>query len=440
MLVHPLAFLDIITLIVIAVCLYFSGFFSGSEVSFFSLLPSQIEELRTSGERRDSKILDLLNNSEILLGTLLVANNFVNIAIITLTNYLVTRVFDFTDAPAAGFAVQVIGTTFVILLVGEIIPKVISQKDPLSMARRNVDGITKVQSLVKPIVKGLVAMGHKISAPLGTNKAEIDHDELSRAIELTTDSDEEKGVLNEIILFHKKNVSEVMQPRMEVAALEIKEDFGRVKAFIIENGYSRMPVYDDRIDNIKGVLYAKDLLPFLSEPDDFKWQDLMRSVMFVPESMMVSHLLEDFRRAHIHMAVVVDEYGGTSGVVTMEDLLEEIVGDISDEYDEEEQLYTVNPDGTYLLDGKISILDFLRLVKVDNYEDIIKETDEAETLGGLLLEVKQDFPQVGEEIVLEGHSFKVVEMGRRRISKILFTPNAYRDTSSDGAKEDETTH
>lgn len=208
-LVHPLAFLDIITLLVIAVCLYLSGFFSGSEVSFFSLLPSHIEELRTSNERRDSKILDLLNNSEMLLGTLLVANNFVNIAIITLTNYLVTRVFDFTDAPAAGFAVQVIGTTFVILLVGEIIPKVVSQKDPLSIARRNVGGITKTQSLVKPIVKGLVAMGHKISGPLSTNKAEIDHDELSRAIELTTDSDEEKGVLNEIILFHKKNVSEV---------------------------------------------------------------------------------------------------------------------------------------------------------------------------------------------------------------------------------------
>ena len=419
-------------MVVVVFCLYLSGFFSGSEVSFFSLLPAHIEELKNSPERRDSKILDLLGNPENLLATLLVANNFVNIAIITLVNYLVSRIFDFTDAPALGFAVQVIGTTFVILLVGEIIPKVISQKDPLSMARRNVSGIARTQTVVRPIVRALVSLGKKALTPLKSAKSELDHDELSRAIELTTDNADEKGVLNEIILFHKKDVSEVMQPRMEVAAIEIEEDFGSIKKFIIHNGYSRMPVYADRIDNIKGVLYAKDLLPHLSEPDDFGWQSLMRDVMFVPESMMVSHLLEDFRREHIHMAVVVDEFGGTSGIVTMEDLLEEVVGDISDEYDEDEKLYTANSDGTFLLDGKISILDFLRTVKIENYRDIIKETDEAETLGGLLLEIKQDFPQVGEEIVLEGHSFKVVEMGRRRISKILFTPNAYREN---GPKE-----
>lgn len=437
-LVHPLTFIDIIVLIAVVVCLYYSGYFSGSEVSFFSLLPVHIDELRSSTEKRDNKILDLIDNSEDLLATLLVANNFVNIAIITLTNYLVTHIFDFSSAPGLGFAVQVIGTTFVILLVGEIIPKVISQKDPLAVARRNVSGIVRVRSFVRPIVKGLVSMGNAITSLKGNSKSEIDHEELSRAIELTTDNDDEKGVLNEIILFHRKDVSEVMQPRMEVAALEINQDFGSIKRFIIENGYSRMPVYDDRIDNIKGVLYAKDLLPHLSEPDDFKWQSLMRDVMFVPESMMVSHLLEDFRREHIHMAVVVDEYGGTSGIVTMEDLLEEIVGDINDEYDEDESLYTANPDGTFLLDGKISILDFLRLVKIDNYEDIIRQTDEAETLGGLLLEIKQDFPQVGEEIELEGHTFKVVEMGRRRISKILFMPNVHRAQAPTGDKNEDT--
>ena len=436
---NPVTFLDIVTLLAIAVCLYFSGFFSGSEVSFFSLLPAHIEELRGSQEKRDAKILDLINNSERLLSTLLIANNLVNIAIITLTNYLVGRIFDFSSSPAAGFAIQVVGTTFIILLIGEILPKVISQKDPLKMARQNVAGIARVQALFRPFVSGLVKMGHGITRPLENSKAEIDHAELSRAIELTTDNAEEKGVLNEIILFHKKDVSEVMQPRMEVAAIEIEADFRSIKRFIIDNGYSRMPVYEDRIDDIKGVLYAKDLLPHLSEPDDYDWRGLMREVMFVPESMMVSHLLEDFRREHVHMAVVVDEYGGTSGIVTMEDLLEEIVGDISDEYDEDEKLYTRNPDGTFLLDGKMSILDFLRLVKVDNYEDIIKETDEAETIGGLLLEVKEDFPQVGEEIVLEGHSFKVVEMGRRRISKILFTPNAY-PIGDDAEDKDEGAH
>ena len=439
--IRQVEFLDLMTLLAIAVCLYFSGFFSGSEVSFFSLLPAQIEELKGSAERRDSKILEMIDNPERLLGTLLVANNLVNIAIITLANYLVGRIFDFSRAPAAGFAIQVIGTTFVILLIGEIIPKVISQKDPLGTARRNVAGIARAESAFRPIVRGLVRLGALVTKPLSSSKSELDHEELSRAIELTTDDDDEKGVLNEIILFHKKDVSEVMQPRMEVAAIEIDESFGHIKHFIIENGYSRMPIYEDRIDNIKGILYAKDLLPRLREPDDFDWRGLIREAMFVPETMMVSHLLEDFRRERIHMAIVVDEYGGTSGVVTMEDLLEEIVGEINDEYDDEEKLYTANPDGTFLLDGKMSILDFLRAVRVDNYEEIIRETDEAETLGGLLLEIKEDFPQVGEEIFLEGHSFKVVEMGRRRISKILFTPNALSPRRDDGgADSHETAH
>lgn len=424
---YPISTIEVIALVLIAICLYFSAFFSGSEVSFFSLLPSHLEELRSSEHPGDQKIIDLLNNSETLLGTLLIANNFVNIAVITLTDYVVAQLFDFRNAPTAGFIVQVIGTTFIILLVGEIFPKVLCQLDPLSYTRKNVKALYSVQKVLLPLTKGLVKLGDWISKPLQSSKSELSHEELSRAIKLTTDNAEEQGVLNEIILFHRKSVAEVMQPRMEIKALEMDEDFKAVRQFVIENGYSRIPVYEDRIDNVKGLLYAKDLLPYLQEGDDFEWQKLLRDVMFVPESMMVSHLLEDFRSQKVHMAIVVDEFGGTSGLVTMEDLLEEIVGEINDEYDDDEKLYTANPDGTYTLDGKISILDFLRVVKVSNYDDIIKETDEAETLGGLLLEIKEDFPAVGEEIVVEGHTFKILEMGRRRISKVLFIPNGGKD-------------
>lgn len=429
---NPISSTEIIALVLIAICLYFSAFFSGSEVSFFSLIPSQIEELRTSNDPQDKKVLDLIDDSETLLGTLLIANNFFNIAVITLSDHVIARLFDFHNAPTAGFIVQVIGTTFVILLIGEIIPKVLCQLDPLSYTRRNAAGLYYARKVLSPITKSLVKLGNWISTPFQSTKSELSHEELTRAIELTTANVEEQGVLNEIILFHRKSVAEVMQPRMEIKALDLDQSFGYVRTFIIENGYSRIPVYEERIDNIKGLLYAKDLLPYLKEGDDYNWQRLLREPMFVPESMMVSHLLEDFRSQKVHMAIVVDEFGGTSGLVTMEDLLEEIVGEINDEYDDDEQLYTKHPDGTFTFDGKISILDFLRVVKVANYEDIIKETDEAETLGGLLLEIKQDFPSVGEVIKVEGHAFKIIEMGRRRISKVLFIPNgAKANTASE---------
>lgn len=420
--VNSLTLTDGVVLILILLCLFLSAFFSGSEVSFFSLKPSHIDELRGTNELRDRRILELLNTPESLLATLLVANNFVNITVITLSDYLIGRIFDFSSAPKLGFLVQVIGTTFVILLVGEIIPKVFSQKNPLRMARINIGGLYKTQQVLAPVVKGLVCMGKAISSPLQKSKVEIDHDELSKAIDLTTDDADEKGVLREIVRFHQKTVAEVMQPRLEIKAIDIKRDFDEVKSFILEYEYSRIPVYKDRIDNVKGILYAKDLLPHLAETSSFAWQNLLREALFVPETMMLSHLLEEFRQEKKHIAIVVDEFGGTSGLVTMEDLLEEIVGDINDEYDEEEKLYIKNNDGSYTFDAKISLLDFVRVVKSESASLLLEVTEEAETLGGLLLEVKQDFPIEGEEINIQGHLFKVLEMGNHRISKILFTP------------------
>lgn len=429
----------VITLILIAVCLFYSGFCSSSEVAYFALTPSDLEELKGSKDEKDKKVLYLLEHSEYVLSTILISNNFVNTAIVMLSDSVVNQTLDFSHAQTLGFILQVVVITFVILLVGEIIPKVSTQMDPLRVARRNVTTLFALYGALKGINKALVRMGESIASSLTKNKTELDREDLSKAIELTTEDSDEQGVLNEILLFQRKTVSEVMTPRIDVAAIELSTPYAEVLTFVEECGYSRIPVYDKRIDSIKGILYAKDLLRHLGEAPDFRWEGLLREVLYTPEDVKVSHMLEVFRKERRHMAIVVDEYGGTSGLVTMEDLLEEIVGDIEDEYDEDEQLYRALPDGTYIFDGKISILDFLRIVKVEDYESLIKVSDEAETLAGLLLEVKGDFPQVNEVITIDGHQFKVLSVTNRRISKILFIPGEEHlpgESETDSSAED----
>lgn len=427
----------VITLVLIAVCLYYSGFCSSSEVAYFALTPSQLEELKSSKEERDKKVIYLLEHGEYMLSTILISNNFVNTAIVMLSDSVVNQTLDFSHARTLGFILQVVVITFAILLVGEIIPKVSTQMDPLRVARRNVTTLFTFYGALKGINKALVRMGEVIGKSLTKNKSELDREDLSKAIELTTEDSEEQGVLNEILLFQRKTVSEVMTPRIDMAALELSTPYAEVLSFVEECGYSRIPVYYKRIDSIKGILYAKDLLQHLSEAPDFRWEGLLREVLYTPEDVKVSHMLEVFRKERRHMAIVVDEYGGTSGLVTMEDLLEEIVGDIEDEYDEDEQLYKELPDGSFVFDGKISILDFLRIVKVEDYDAILRVSDEAETLAGLLLEVKGDFPQVNEVITIDGHQFKVLSITNRRISKILFIPDPAK-TQDDEVREQET--
>lgn len=427
----------VITLVLIAVCLYYSGFCSSSEVAYFALTPSQLEELKSSKEERDKKVIYLLEHGEYMLSTILISNNFVNTAIVMLSDSVVNQTLDFSHARTLGFILQVVVITFAILLVGEIIPKVSTQMDPLRVARRNVTTLFTFYGALKGINKALVRMGEVIGKSLTKNKSELDREDLSKAIELTTEDSEEQGVLNEILLFQRKTVSEVMTPRIDMEALELSTPYAEVLSFVEECGYSRIPVYDKRIDSIKGILYAKDLLQHLGEAPDFRWEGLLREVLYTPEDVKVSHMLEVFRKERRHMAIVVDEYGGTSGLVTMEDLLEEIVGDIEDEYDEDEQLYKELPDGSFVFDGKISILDFLRIVKVEDYDAILRVSDEAETLAGLLLEVKGDFPQVNEVITIDGHQFKVLSITNRRISKILFIPDPAK-AYDDEVREQET--
>lgn len=427
---YPITTPVVVALILAVVCLFFSAFCSGSETAFFSLRPKDIDELEGSGEKRDRDVLDALTNSDYLLGSILVLNNFANISLTMLTSYAVDNLFDFGNAQTLGFLVQVVGITFVLLLFGEILPKVYYQNHALEASRVVIGPMKHLMKLTKPIVHLLVKIGSGATKPFMKRESKVSESELERAISLTTDDQGEQELLHGIVRFHRKTVNDVMTPRMDIVAVEVDDSFKSVKELIAENGYSRMPVYEDRIDNIKGVLYAKDLLQHLSEGDDFDWLTLVREPFFVPESKKVNSLLEEFRAEKIHLAIVVDEFGGTSGLVSMEDLLEEIVGEIEDEYDtDEEMLYQIQPDGSYIFDAKIGIIDFLRVTGVSDYKEIEEEMEEVDTLGGMLLEQKGDFPTVGEEIYIRNHRFVVLEMGRRRISKVQFYPD-------DSASED----
>lgn len=421
---YPVTTSVVVALIVAVLCLGLSAFFSGSEVAFFSLQPKDVDELEEGKHSNDRKVLDMLSSSDYLLGTILVMNNFVNISITMLTSYAVSRLFDFSAAPRVGFLVQVVGITFVLLLFGEILPKVYFQNHAMQAVRAVATPMGLFMRITRPIVRGLVKVGGSVTKPLTSRESMVSETDLERAIELTTDSEEEQELLNGIVRFHRKTVNDVMTPRMDMVAIDTDSTFGEIRDLIAENGYSRMPVYEERIDNIKGVLYAKDLLPHLTEGGDFDWKSLIREPFFVPESKKINSLLQSFREEKIHMAIVVDEFGGTSGLITMEDLLEEIVGEIEDEYDgDEEVLYTAQPDGSYIFDAKIGIVDFLRVVKVSDFREIEEEMDDVDTLGGMLLEVKGDFPSVGEEIFIRGHRFIVLEMGKRRVSKVQFFPD-----------------
>lgn len=430
--VYPLTASSIIA-IILAICfLLLSGFYSGAEVALFSLKSTDLNKLETSSSHNDRKILDLRTNSDLLIGTILIWDNFSNISITMLISYVIGNTFDFSSAPTLGFIIQVIGITFLILMVGEILPKVYFQNHALQASRAMIKPISWLTKISTPLAKGLVKIGDVVTRPMTNSESKVTDSDLERAIELTTDDPEEQDLLHGIVRFHRKTVSEVMTPRMDIAALEDDLSYDEVKAFITDKGYSRMPVYEERIDDIKGVLYAKDLLPHLSEEDNFEWQGMIREAFFVPESKRVNSLLQEFRQQKIHMAIVVDEFGGTSGLVTMEDLLEEIVGEIEDEYDEEEDvLYTEEPDGSYIFDAKIPIVDFLKIVSINSYEAIQEQMEEVDTLGGLLLETKGDFPTAGEEIMIDVYRFVVREMGHRRISKIQFFPDRIEEGEQD---------
>ena len=413
----------IIALILAILLLYASGFVSASEIAFFSLSPSDLSKVDENEHPSDSRIKALLDDSERLLATILISNNFVNVTIIMLCNFFFASVIDFGDAQLLEFLLITFVLTFLLLLFGEIMPKIYSAQNTLKFCRKAAPVVYLLRSVFKPVSNLLVHSTFLINKLTKKRKVpNLSVDELSQALELTDKNEisEESNMLKGIIRFGEETAEEVMTSRLDIVDLEINTPFTEVIKCIVENAYSRIPVYEESRDNIKGVLYIKDLLPYLDKGADFKWQNLIRPAFFVPETKMIDDLLRDFQANKIHIAIVVDEFGGTSGIVTMEDIIEEIVGEINDEYDEEERTYVKISENVYIFEGKTLLSDFYKLAEI-NPDDFEVVAGDADTLAGLLLELKGEFPVLHEVINYDRYRFEILEMDVRRIVKVKVT-------------------
>lgn len=408
---------QIIALIVALLCLFVSGFVSGSEIAYFSLSPSQCEEIEE--DSKHSNLTTLLSDPPRLLATILIANNLVNVTIVVLCNFALGPVFEGMSA-VLSFVLQTILLTFLILLFGEILPKLYANNYPVTWAHFALPGLTFIYRLLRPVSKILVKSGSLVTRVVNKETNDISTDELSRALELTEGtSGDDKVMLEGILRFGDTTASEIMTPRVDITDLDVNLTFEQVMAVVLESGYSRLPVYEGNQDNIKGILYSRDLLPYIGKeaPADFRWQNLLRKAYFVPESRMIDDLLEDFRRLKIHMAIVVDEFGGTQGVVTLEDVLEEIVGDIDDEYDHPEHTFKRLRDNTFVFEGRTPLTDFFRITGLDE-DDYAAVTEDAETLAGMLLAIKGDFPKEKEPLVYGRCRFLVLDIEEHRIAQV----------------------
>ena len=406
-----------ISLAVLLLCA--SGFVSASEIAFFSLSPKDLSEIEEEEHPSDKRIMVLLKDTERLLATILISNNFVNVTIIMLCDFFFAKVIDFGGSEIVEFLVITVVLTFLLLLFGEIMPKIYSAQHTLKFCRMAAPVIMVLKKVFAPLSSLLVRSSFIVNKCVAKRNYNISVDELSQALELTDKAElsEESNILEGIIRFGGETAKEVMTPRLDMVDLEITSTFKEVLECVVENAYSRIPVYEDSQDNIKGILYIKDLLPHLKKGEDFQWQYLIRPAYFVPETKMIDDLLRDFQANKIHIAIVVDEFGGTSGIVTMEDIIEEIVGEINDEYDEEERSYVKINDHTYVFEAKTLLSDFYKVVKIESdfFEDV---EGDADTLAGLLLEIKGEFPKLHEKLEYEHFQFEVLEMDVRRILKV----------------------
>ncbi|MCI9285078.1 MAG: gliding motility-associated protein GldE [Muribaculaceae bacterium] len=409
---------QIVALTLAVMALFVSGFVSGSEIAFFSLTPAQEDELEESS--KGDGVLRLLRSPERLLATILIANNLVNVTIVVLCNFALGPVFD-GMSPVWSFILQTVILTFLILLFGEILPKLYANSNNLKWARMAEAPMNAAVKIFYPLSSILVKSSVIVNKVVTKKPTAVTADDLSQALEIASDVDssQNKEILEGILKFGDTTASEVMTPRVDVTGLEYDTPFKDVMKVVIDSGFARLPVFDGSMDNIKGVLYSRDLLPYVGKPenDDFDWRKLMREPYYVPESRMIDDLLEDFRSRRVHLAIVIDEYGGTQGIVTLEDVLEEIVGDIDDEYDEEEKTYRRLPDDTYIFDGKTLLNDFFRITELDeaDYEAV---TEDCETLGGMLLAIKGDFPKEKESIVYGRCRFLVISIRQHRIVNV----------------------
>ena len=411
-------------LILALLLLFVSGFASASEIAFFSLSQSDLNSIEQRNHPSDGKISSLLEKSERLLATILVTNMFVNVAIIMLCNAFFLEVFDFGHSTIVKVLILTVVLTSLLLLFGEIMPKIYSAQRTLSFCRFAAPVIKVLEFVFLPIVSVMVRSTTIVNRHLVRKSHSLSVDELSHALELTDKEEltDEKQILEGIIRFGGETAKEVMTSRIDMVDLNIKASYKEVLQCIIENAYSRIPVYSGSRDNIKGVLYIKDLLPHLNKADSFRWQSLIRPAYFVPETKMIDDLLRDFQANKIHIAIVVDEFGGTSGIVTMEDIIEEIVGEIRDEYDDEERTFVKLNDNSYIFEAKTLLTDFYKITNIDN-ETFEQVAGDADTLAGLLLEIKGEFPALHEVLSYKDYDFEVLKMDERRILKVKFTIN-----------------
>ena len=415
-------FIAIISLICALMLLFLSALISASEVAFFSLRPRDLEKIENEEHPNDSLISDLLEKSERLMAAILIGNNLVNVAIITLFTLFMTKIIDHHETSVVLiFILETVILTFLLLLFGEIMPKVYASHKPLSFARGVARMMMFMSYIFSPFISLLVNSTGIINRRLADKMSDdVTVEDLSEAMKLTPQvarDKEEKKMLEGIIQFGNKTVKDAMTSRSEMVTIEVGEPFSKVLRIVVDQNYSRIPVYEETEDHIKGILYIKDLLPFLDRNDSFKWQTLLREPYYVPENKMIDDLLDDFRCRHLHMAIVVDEFGGTSGLITMEDVLEEIVGEIRDEYDEDERTWEKVGKGEWIFEARTSLTDFCKVVNIDS-ETLGDKADNCESIGGLLLEVKQDFLHLNENIKYKGISFTVLSMDKRRIDRV----------------------
>ncbi|MBO7378833.1 MAG: gliding motility-associated protein GldE [Bacteroidales bacterium] len=399
-----------------------SATISGSEVAFFSLSPKEQDSLDEEERPVDGTIRRLLEKSERLMAAILIGNNLVNVAIIMLFTLFMNGIIDHSHTSVVMiFLIETILLTFFLLLFGEVLPKVYSSHKPLRFARWTAPLMQGMVTWFSPFISLLVGSTGIINRRLADKMGEdVTVEDLSDAMKLTPQlsrNKEEKKMLEGIIEFADKTVKDAMTSRSEITFLETSATFSEVLKLVVDQKYSRIPVCEETEDHIKGILYIKDLLPYLNQPDSFKWQDLIRPAYYVPENKMVDDLLDDFRRKRLHMAIVVDEFGGTSGLITMEDVLEEIVGEIRDEYDEDDQTWQKVGANEWVFEARTSLNDFCRVTGIDA-DNLGDKADNCESLGGLLLEIKQNFPRVNETLRYRGIEFTVLSMERRRIDRV----------------------
>ncbi len=409
----------------ILVLLFCCAMVAAAEVALFSLTQKDLVELAQKNASKSIVINQLLEKPKKLLATILIANNFLHIAIVILFSFSLDKVFSAITIPVLKFIVEVVLVTFLILLFGEVLPKVYANRNNMKFASFIAYPILLLNKLLSPISSPMRAFTVYIHDKLGKQKSNFSVNKLSQALELTLDADtshEEQKILEGIVSFGNTDTKQVMSPRIDIFALEIGESFAEIYPKIVEKGYSRIPVYKDNIDHIEGVLYIKDLIPHINKIP-FDWKTLLREPFFVPENKKLDNLLKDFQSMKSHLAIVVDEYGGTSGLVSLEDVVEEIVGDISDEFDDDEINFTQIDDQNYLFEGKINLKDFYRIIDVD--EDLFENSKgEAETLAGFVLEIVGNFPRRKQKIQFENCLFTIEAVDKKRVKQIKVTIDA----------------